>query len=55
MSNIQAPDDPDVLRKRAKHLRKVIRGVVDLKVVEDLERFIAELEARADALASSPH
>jgi hypothetical protein len=43
-------EDPNVLRRRANRLRQVARGLLDRNAIEELERFIGELEARADAL-----
>lgn len=50
MSKMQPDDDPVHLRRRAIRLRDVARGVYDSKALEELERFIVELEARADEL-----
>src|SRR5258708_5176944 len=41
-------DDAEVLRRRANGLCQVVRGIADLKAVQELERFIAELEDQAD-------
>lgn len=42
------PDRPGELRTRANRLRNVVRGVMDSAAHREIERFIAELEARAD-------
>lgn len=42
--------DADQLRRRANRLRQVLRGLLDPRAVDEIERFIAELEAEADAL-----
>ena len=47
-------DSPDYLRQRANRLRQVVRGVGDPRAVEELERFISELETRADELTRNP-
>jgi hypothetical protein len=50
MLKMQSADDPDYLRKRANHLRHVVRGLLDPSAVKELERFIIELEVKADKL-----
>lgn len=45
---LRLPDRPSDLRKRANRLRDVVRGVMDPAAHQEIERFIAELEERAD-------
>ena len=52
-SKTQSTEDPDRLIKRANRLRQVVQGVMDPKAVEEIERFISDLDARADVL--TPH
>jgi hypothetical protein len=51
MTRAETLDDAVVLRRRANRLRQVVRGVTDPKVVQEIERFIAELDAQADRLS----
>ncbi len=44
----------DELRKRIGELRQIVDRVSDLKTVEALETYIAELQAEADALDPDP-
>jgi hypothetical protein len=48
MSRIRSADDRTGLRTRANQLRQVLRAVTDPQAVQAIERFIAELEARAN-------
>lgn len=50
MPDISCAEDAAGLRRRANRLRQVVRGLLDLRAIEEIERFINELEARADAL-----
>jgi hypothetical protein len=51
MTRTETGDDAEVLRRRANRLRQVVRGVADPKAVEEIERFIAELESQAHQLS----
>jgi hypothetical protein len=53
MSKTQSDDDPVHLRKRAIRLTDVARDVCDPKALEELERFIVELETRTHALTTT--
>lgn len=48
-SQLKFADAPSDLRKRADRLRDVVRGVMDPAAHHEIERFIAELEERAEA------
>lgn len=47
--------DPHYLRQRADRLRHTMRGLLDKRAIAELERFIGELEARADELSTRPY
>ena len=47
--------DPHYLRQRADSLRHTMRGLLDQRALAELERFISELEARADELSARPY
>src|SRR5215469_2832512 len=50
VSNTDAPEDTESLRRRANRLRDVVRGVGDAKAVAEIERYIDELEAQVGVL-----
>ena len=53
MSPMLPADDPQILRERADRFRNVMRGVYDARVLAEIERFVAELEAMADEMVRS--
>jgi hypothetical protein len=53
MSPMLPGDDPRILRERADRFRNVMRGVYDTRVLAEIERFVAELEAMADEMVRS--